>query len=402
MVDFVEKILQQAGSLFEPLMDRLFELIVALFTSGAAVVFVFAFLFACWATLAEGLRQELRARCFLRLLEIGLQQGRTIEQTIASMARARIRDLGVSFHLVAAWMERGLRLGAALEEVPAFLPKPVAAMLRVGEASGDVPGVLPSCRATLRGGAAHTSRTTNDLMVIFLVSPAGPVLIWIITIFVLPKFRDLGLDMGVTYDPVMEGSFTASLWIGILAALIWFAVWLFEVGRSGGRWLVRGLASPFQPLFDRVNLFVPWTRLRLQRDFGVMLASLLDAGVAEPRAVELAAEATGNGLFQERARKVVDQLRNGVALPEALAELDDAGEFSWRLRNASLSGGQGQRFGSALSGWHESLEARAFQREQTFSQLVSTGLVALNGLMVGLVAVGVFHFLISAMESISW
>ncbi len=402
MVDFVEKLLQQAGSLLEPLMEHLFRLIVALFTSGAAVVFVFAFLFACWASLAEGLRQEQRARCFLRLLEIGLQQGRTIEQTIASMARARIRDLGVSFHLVAAWMERGLRLGAALDEVPAFLPKPVAAMLRVGEASGDVSGVLRSCRATLRGGAAHTSRTTNDLMVIFLVSPAGPALIWMITIFVLPKFRELGLDMGVTRDPVMDNSFTASLWLGLLAALIWFGVWLMEIGRTGGRWLVRGLAQPFQPIFDRLNLWVPWTRLRLQRDFGVMLASLLDAGTAEPRAVELAAEATGNVLFQERAQKVVEQLRNGMALPEALSELDAGGEFSWRLRNASLPSGPAHRFSLALSGWHESLEARAFQREQRFSQLVSTGLVALNGLMVGLVAVGVFHFLISAIESISW
>jgi len=62
----------------------------------------------------------------------------------------------------------------------------------------------------------------------------------------------------------------------------------------------------------------------------------------------------------------------------------------------------GPGFSRALAGWQESLEAHAFQQEQLFSQIVSTAFVLANGLMVGLAAVGVFHFLTGILETISW
>jgi hypothetical protein len=52
-------------------------------------------------------------------------------------------------------------------------------------------------------------------------------------------------------------------------------------------------------------------------------------------------------------------------------------------------------FLSALAGWQEALDARAFAEEQTAAQLATTGLVLLNGLLVALLAVGVFGLLIN-------
>jgi hypothetical protein len=59
--------------------------------------------------------------------------------------------------------------------------------------------------------------------------------------------------------------------------------------------------------------------------------------------------------------------------------------------------GQGG-FRVALAGWHEALDAKAFQQEQAASQIVTTLLVILNGAFVGLVAVGLFQ----AITSIVW
>jgi hypothetical protein len=92
-------------------------------------------------------------------------------------------------------------------------------------------------------------------------------------------------------------------------------------------------------------------------------------------------------------------LKNGVPLAEAMRWLDDAGEFRWRLLNARESPG---RFAAALAGWHEALEARAFQQEQLFSQALSTGFVLLNGLMVGLAASCVFRGLVHITELALW
>jgi hypothetical protein len=88
----------------------------------------------------------------------------------------------------------------------------------------------------------------------------------------------------------------------------------------------------------------------------------------------------------------LEDLAAGRRLQAALQRFDNAGEFSWRLANAAAQHGG---FLPALSGWMEALDAKAFQQEQTASQLITTGLVLCNGLVAGLIAVGVFTLLIS-------
>jgi type II secretory pathway component PulF len=133
----------------------------------------------------------------------------------------------------------------------------------------------------------------------------------------------------------------------------------------------------------------------LLRDFSTMLSVLLDADLPEPQAINLAAECTANHLITRRAETVTQQLERGVPLTDALAALDDGGEFRWRLANAAHGHGG---FLRALAGWHEALEARAYQQEQAVSQLVTTSLVLLNGVFVALVAIGMFQMFTSVIE----
>jgi type II secretory pathway component PulF len=126
-----------------------------------------------------------------------------------------------------------------------------------------------------------------------------------------------------------------------------------------------------------------------------MLGLLLDAGLPEPQAVTLAAHSTANAVFICRAGAVVEQLAAGRRLTDAIAALDDSGEFVWRLQNAARGHGG---FGVALTGWHEALEAQAYQQEQAVSQIISTLLVVGNGGLVALIAVGVFQ----ALTTIVW
>lgn len=399
MAEFVNQLLRQAGELWGPAMEHLVEGLVGVFFSGGAVGVLAILVYGCWASLSEGLRREQRAQSFVRLLEIGLGAGRTVEETVASMARAGVSDLGRPFRRLAGWMARGWRLGAALEEVPNFLPSTVAAMLRVGESTGNLPRVLSVCRGGAGTGVGWVHRQTNELIVLLVVSPAGPAVLWVLSVFVLPKFRELGLDMGLPADGVMNGCFAASFWAGNVMAVAWVGLLMLEMGRSGGNWLLREWLRPLGRVLDDCVLRIPWKRKRLQRDFAAMLGVLLDGGVVEEQAVLLAGEATANSAFRQRAEVATVRLREGVGLAEALSAMDDAGEFSWRLRNAVVGG---RDFQAALGGWRESLAAQAFQEEQMFSQCVSTAFVVLNGLMVGLGAVGVFHFLVGAMEVASW
>ena len=204
----------------------------------------------------------------------------------------------------------------------------------------------------------------------------------------------------VPSGPLWSGElFEWSILVANVTLMIWLLFWLADcVSGDSPRWLLR-LLGKFAPVTDRFAFQLPWRRRRMQRDFSVMLALLLDVEVPEDKAVRLAAESTANRVFLMRAERVVADLRQGVKLTEAVRWLDDAGEFRWRLRNAAQAG---RGFVAALDGWHETLEAKAFQQEQIASQTITTGFVFLNGLMVSLIAVALFQLLIAVIEVAAW
>ncbi|MEK7686071.1 MAG: type II secretion system F family protein [Verrucomicrobiota bacterium] len=342
------------------------------------------------------LRQE-RARFFLDLLETGWKEGRSAENTIVAISQSQDRAMGVRFHLLAAYLEMGLPFGQALEKVPYFLSPQIKAMLKVGEEIGDPRRVLPACRQLLKDGLSKTRGAFNFAMILPLVLlPVAPLIFLMLLVFVYPKFLQIFSDMEVPVPALtllVISQAHLCVWVTIAAAVLVLLAAFFYVG--GPRVLAWG-HGVLQPVSDWMALRIPWRYKRLQRDFSAMLAILLDATVPEERALKLAAESTANGIFLNRAKRAVEDLRAGRKLPEAMRRLDDSGEFHWRLSNACHTQ---NRFLTALSGWLESLDAKAFQQEQAAAHVITTALVLVNGLFVGLLTAGTFQALISVIET---
>jgi type IV pilus assembly protein PilC len=363
-----------------------------------AVVLVLPFVI--YKILSAPLRQRERTQLFLDLLEAGLREGRGAEQTIAEIAGSHDRTLGRWFKSLAAQMENGVRLGEALRRVP-LLPAAVAATLRVGEQTGDVQRVLPACRACLDDVQSRVTGAVNYLIVIALVlNPNFPGVFPFLMIFVVPKFAEISHDLlGKKLPPAMQFMIASYREIFAIQWLIILALILAVIAYQNPPWLMRFGYLIKRPA-DGLAWRFPWKRKRLLRSFSSMLATLLDAGIPESRAVELAAESTANGVLQSLAGAVAYRLQQGVPLTEAVAAMDTTGEFRWRLANAVPNRGGFMR---ALAGWHEALDAKAYQEEQTASQLVTTALVLLNGLFVALVAIGMFQvFTTIIMEMSMW
>jgi hypothetical protein len=105
-------------------------------------------------------------------------------------------------------------------------------------------------------------------------------------------------------------------------------------------------------------------------------------------------------VFMELAQRIVADLQRGIKLSEAVVHLDKVGEFRWRLANASHAK---VGFLDALTGWHEALDAQAFQSEQATAQGVTTALVLGNGVLVGMMVVAVYQALIAIInEGVLW
>jgi len=387
-----------SGLLGPPLADLVVSLLVYVVLVAVPIGLV------AWLAsylLSLPLRRQERARFFLDLLETALQQGQPVEPTLADIANSRDRSMGVRFHLMAAYLERGLRLGQALQKVPRLLPPQVSAMLRTGEHLGDLRKVLPTCRHLLQDAQSSVRGAANYLVVVALVlSPLAIFIFNVLAIYVFPRFSEMTMDMGEARSPVFEFVRTHIGWLmsaqaGLLGLLL-LAALLYVGGPRVAGWF--RFASV--PVVDWVAWRVPWKRKRMQRNFSAMLALLLDAEVPEPEAVKLAAACAANEIFRRRAARVTEALQRGLKLTEAVQVLDDRGEFRWRLTNATHARGG---FFRALAGWHEALDAKAFQEEQAAAHVVTSALVVANGLLVALVAVAVFGALASIIqEGVLW
>jgi len=371
----------------------LFVLLLVL-TVGVTLPFVAGALYAVFFLLTLPMRRNERARLFLDLLELGINDGHTPERAIVNAARSRDRMLGGPFHRLAAHLEHGLKLGNALELVPRMIPPAAAAMLRAGEKLGDVRLVLPACRQLLRDGVSQVRGALNYLIVIgFCVTPFMIAIPVMLRVKVLPQYRAVfaGMGVGDELPAFTRLVFDYSSWFTLGSTALLGCVWFALACYLAGPWLTRFLDELLPGLGDTLVFRLPWRRKRLQRNFSAMLAVLLDSGMPEAEAVRLAAEATANRVMLRRAARVRQRLADGARLADALKAIDDAGELHWRLANARPALGGFRR---ALAGWHEALDAKAFQQEQAAAQFATTTMVLFNGAIVASFVLAIFLVLI--------
>lgn len=364
---------------------------------GFAILIIWAFAFGggMWLLhflLSLPLRRAERARTLLDLIETAQHRGEPVEQTLISIANSRDQSLGVRFHLFVAWLEKGLRLDEAFTRVPRLLPPQIVAMLSAGLRIGDLKKVLPACRQLLADAVSETRSALNYLVVItFVVSPATITVFLLMAVIVFPKFNEVGYGLGVDHSNSIHWLMENRFWLVgvqiVLQLTMWFAALVYVAGPRFRNWL---------PGYDLLAWKLPWRRKRMQRDFSILLATLLDAQMSEPEAVTLAADCTANSIFKQRAARIVAALQQGQPLTAAVAHLDDGGEFRWRLTNGAHARGG---FLTALAGWHEALNAKAFQQQQASAHIISTAFVLCNGIFVATVVIAVFTFLISIINT---
>jgi type II secretory pathway component PulF len=342
------------------------------------------------------MRRAERARLFLDLLEGALNRGQSVEEMILSLAQSGDRIVGVRFHLLAAYIESGLSFDDALKKVPRFLPPQIVAMLGVGKKLGDLKKVLPACHELLREHPAGVRSAMHYMiLVVLFFSPAFVFVLMMTTIFVIPKFKEVAAGQNVKLWPETVFVFSHAFSFVVFEIIVFLALTAITFIYLGGPQLIRWFQFRQFPVVDWIAWRIPWKQKRLQRTFSAMLSVLLDAGVPEIDAVRLAGDCTTNEIFHLCVQRVVVALQQGAKLTDAVRALDDSGEFHWRLTNATHAHGG---FLNALRGWHEALDAKAFQQEEATAHVVTSGLIILNGILVGLIATAMFGVLIAVLR----
>jgi type II secretory pathway component PulF len=372
------------------------KLVTAMVSFGVWVGGILGTLFLIHFLFTLPMRRTERARLFLDLLEGALDRGQSVEEMILSVAQSRDRTVGVRFYFLAAYVESGLRFAAALEKVPGFLPPQISAMLAAGDKLGDYKKVLPACREILRDRPVAVRSAVHYLILVVLVfSPAFIVVVMLTTVFVIPKFKEVASGIGVRWGPEQLFVFGNTGWLIGLEVIVSVLLAVAVLVYIGGPQFTRSFKFSQMPVLDWLAWRIPWKQKRLLRTFSAMLSVLLDGGVPEAEAVSLAGACTANEISRRRAQQVIAALQGGVKLDDAVRSFDDSDEFHWRLTNATHARGG---FLNALRGWHEALDAKAFQQEEASAHFITSGVVIFNGALVALIATAMFGILVMVLN----
>jgi general secretion pathway protein F len=280
-----------------------------------------------------------------RQLSTLIGAGLPLDESLAATAEQQEKQsLQLSLEKVRAEVQQGVSLHEALEAEKQF-PELFVSMVAVGEASGSLDRIMEQLADYFDDASRVSQRVRSALTYPILMGVIGSGVLFFLVTFVLPNVT----RMLVTLDRELPLPTRILIGGSDLLANWW---WLLLLLLAGGLLLLqRYLATSAgclkkDTLLLRLPIVGNLYRAIATARFARTLGSLLQAGVALPRALEISSSLLGN----LRLRNVVDDaivaVREGSDLsgplsrsglfPPLLTRLIAAGEKSGQLENMLL------------------------------------------------------------------
>lgn len=259
----------------------------------------------------------------------------------------------------------------------------VAALVAAGEAAGDLPQALRRAGEMLEAAIKLRQQLVAALaypsfVLISTLAAAG-----VILLAVVPSLEPLVSEGGEGSAPILSGLLAASRLLReqgmILAAGLGVAAILVAVlGRAG---LLR------RPL-DRLWFTGPWRRTTCALAFGgfaISLGAMLAAGAPMSEALRLAIRGVRSDLAKDRLQVVLQQVRQGVSLSQALQDVKGFPQTIVRLVSVGESTGA---LGRMLQRSGKLEEDAAVRDTEAAARLLGPALIVLLGGLIGLMMAG--------------
>jgi general secretion pathway protein F len=258
---------------------------------------------------------------FLRQLALLIEAGLTLEAALQTLADDANRGVARFAGDLRSTISAGHSFAEALERHPAIIEPGYVAMVRAGEASGKLAGVL---RAIVE------DRTRKDLLAerissairypLFLIASSVLILMFFL-LYVVPQFGAVFKDLGDRLNAGAALVLSVSDWLHanldlflgacVIAVLSAWIV-LHKRERRGRILAVLGMIPGISgPMRDR----------RAARVLGT-LGLLLANGVSLPTALKILRDIAAEPASMAALDRLHDQVRNGRRFAESLAETD--------------------------------------------------------------------------------
>lgn len=289
---------------------------------------------------------------------------------------------------VAEYVEAGDTFSDALKRYPKAFPELYVSLVRAGEASGNLDGVLLQLADYLEA-AEDLKRRIRSAMTYPIVAFSMIILIATgLVIFVVPQFAEIFASFGRELPAPTQFLINLSnllrtlyAWAIILGSIIGIVAFLRIYGSTPiGRYNLDQIKLRL-PIFGDLIRKVSISR------FTRTLSTLIKSGVPILEALEIVEKTAGNEVFAKAIRNSSDGVRSGNPLSEPLAQSGAFPPMVTRMIAVGEKTGELENMLKKISDFYDS-EVKA--KVEALTSLIEPILIGIMGLVVGSIIIALF------------
>lgn len=287
-------------------------------------------------------------------------------------------------------VREGISFAKALEAHPSIFPPLYVNMVRAGEASGTLEGVLTRLTSFMESQAKLKGKVFGALAYPGLMLVIGSTLISVLMIAVVPNVTAIfeSMDQALPWYTALliaTSDFAASYW--------WLVLLLMGAGAYAFR---RWLRTPKGRLrWDTIVLKLPLFGKLIQMlsiaRFARTLSTLLSSGVALLSAMDIVRSVLGNAALEKVIEEAIGSIREGQSIAEPLKR---SGQFPPIVTHMIAIGEKSGQLESMLESVSDSYDAAVETRVQVLTSLLEPLMIVVMGGAVAFIAISILMPLI--------
>jgi general secretion pathway protein F len=258
---------------------------------------------------------------FLTQLALLVGAGLTLQAALQTLAADAGKTLAVFVEDLGSSISAGQSFAEALERHPSIIEPAYVAMLRAGEASGKLDGVLRAIVDDRTRREQMAERVGSTIRYpIFLVASAILILLFFL-IYVVPQFETVFTDLKNRLNPGAAFVLAASSWLRADFDLVIGGCVVIVLGI----WLLlhdRGRRAKLTAFFAKLPGIAGTMRDRRTARLVGTLGLLVGNGVPLPATLKILRNIITEPHYVAAVDQLYDQVRNGRRFADALADTD--------------------------------------------------------------------------------
>lgn len=278
----------------------------------------------------------------------------------------------------------GLTLSQTMSNFAAF-PQIYINIIQAGEANGRLDSAFEQCALICKKDLALSGKIKSAMMYPVFLIVLVIALVVILTVFVLPTFKDVYSSFGGELPGITQALMGFS---DFLIGYWWLVIILFA-GIGVGFYLLKKNSAEFQMLLARISLKVPLLGPIMRQNslarFCRLMSTLTDAGIPIHRAMALARDAVPNKFVQTQIQAVIDDVQIGITIHEAMAKHP---VFDPILVSMIQVGEESGMLGDSLVKMSDMFEAQTEESTGRLTEAMTPIMTVVIGVVVGTVVVG--------------